>query len=91
MMDKEEYCCVCKPKKKAKKCCVDLVIFIVSILLAFTVGLLIGIIPILGTILLLASPAIIVLAIVFLVWIIIRAIELKCDKKCKEQKEDDCY
>lgn len=88
MMEKEEYCCPGKQKKNNKKCCVDLVIFVLSIFLAFTVGLLIGIIPILGTILLLASPAIIVLAIVFLVWIIIREIELKCDEKCKDDDKD---
>ena len=84
MCDQEEknYCCECKMKDK--KCCIDIIIFIISILLALTIGLIIGSLPIIGIILLIALPALIVLAVILLLLIFIRIIELKCD--CNNKK-----
>ena len=84
--DYNEYpCIICKCKKEKKnRCCIDLIIFVLSILLAFTLGLLIALIPAVAAILLAAIPAIIILAIVLIIGIIVRALERKCNKcnKC---------
>lgn len=68
--------------KKDKKCCIDIIIFILSIILAFTIGLIVG--AALVGIVILSLPAIIVFAVVIAILIIIRAIMLICsnNKKC---------
>ena len=72
----------CKKEKGKKKCCVDLIIFILSIILAFTIGLLVG--AALVGIVLISLPAIIVFAVVIAILITIRAIMLICNgsRKC---------
>lgn len=67
-------------KQRKNKCCVDTIIFILSIALAFTIGLIIGSIPVLGTIIFLAIAALIVLAIILVILIIIRIIQLVCNR-----------
>lgn len=90
MEQKACYECECKYRcrRKARKCCIDTIIFILSTLLALTIGLIIGSIPIIGVILLLALPALIILAILLLLAIILRAIDKRCNK-CKKY-EDKC-
>ena len=79
-----EYECKGKDKNK-KKCCIDVIVFVLSILLALTVGLIIGSIPAVGTILFEAIAALIILAIILLVLTIVRAVELVCDR-CKNNR-----
>lgn len=67
-------------KQRKNKCCVDAIIFILSVLLALTIGLIIGAIPGVGLILLLAIAALIVLAIILVILIIIRIIQLVCNR-----------
>ena len=75
------YYITCKERKN--RCCIDVIIFIVSILLALTVGLIIASIPVIGEILLTAIAALIVLAIILIILIIIRVIQLICNRhKC---------
>ncbi len=79
----EKMYCECKIKtRKQRKCCIDVVIFILSVLFALTLGLIIGSIPAVATVLFAALAALIVLAVVFLIGIIVRIIELVCSKKC---------
>lgn len=74
--------CECKIKqRKNRKCCIDLIIFVLSILLALTLGLIIGSIPAVAVILFAALAALIVLAVVFVIGIIVRIIELNCKNK----------
>lgn len=76
----------CKGKDKGKtKCCIDVIIFVLSILLALTAGLIIGSIPAVGEVLFGAIAALIILAITLLVLIIVRAVELVCDR-CKSNR-----
>ena len=76
----------CKGKdKKQRKCCTDVIIFVLSVLLALTVGLIIGSIPALATILFEAIATLIILGIILIVLIIIRAVELVCDR-CKNNR-----
>ena len=41
-MDQEIDICCCKKNKKSRRCCIDLTIFILSVFLAFVIGVLIG-------------------------------------------------
>ena len=76
----------CKGKeKKQKKCCIDVIIYVLSILFALTLGLIIGSIPAVAPVLFEAIAALIILAIILLVLIIVRAVELVCDK-CKNNR-----
>ena len=72
---------VCFKKDKKRRCCIDLVIFIVSILIAFVVGLLIGnltgFVPFLGTGAITLFTATLVLILLVRIIMIIC-----CDKKC---------
>lgn len=86
-MYEEEKCnnnCYCNGKKERRnRCCIDIIVFILSVLLALTVGLIIGSLPIIGTILLIAIASLIILAIILVILIIIRIIQLKCNRnKC---------
>ncbi|MBR1802536.1 MAG: hypothetical protein IJ777_00960 [Clostridia bacterium] len=84
MYEEENKCIIiCNKDEKQKRknrYCVDVIIFILSILLAFTVGLMIGSLPIISTILFLALAPLIILAIILAILIITRAIERICDK-----------
>lgn len=72
----------CKQRKNG--CCVDAIIFILSIALALTVGLIIGSIPVISIILFLAIAALIVLAVILAILIIIRIIQLVCNRNNKK-------
>lgn len=74
--------------RKERRCCVDVIIFVLSVLLALTIGLIVGAIPAVAAIIAMATPALIVLAIILTLGIILRAVELKCNKNhCKRK---DC-
>lgn len=81
---KNKMYCECKIKqRKQRRCCVDLVIYILSVLLALILGLIIGSIPVVAVILFTALAALIVLAVVFIIGIIVRSIEINCRKNNK--------
>lgn len=65
----------CKPKRR-NRCCVDVVIFTLSILLTFTIGLLVG--SAISATVLGALAAFIILAVILFVLIIVRIIDLIC-------------
>ena len=73
-MFEEDNCC-----KKVKKCCVDIIIFILGLLFAFVIGVIIGaqtaIFEVLGL------GAFVVLAVLLGILIIIRIIMLICCKR----------
>lgn len=75
-MFEDEKCC---PKRK---CCIDVIIFILSILFTLVLGIIIGTVT--GFLGLLGFGAFVTLAIVFLVLLLIRIIMLICckGKKC---------
>lgn len=73
-MFEEDNCC-----KKAKRCCIDIIVFIVGLLFTFVIGVIIGaqtaIFEVLGL------GAFVVLAVLLGVLIIIRIIMLICCKR----------
>ena len=72
---------ICFKKDKKKKCCIDLIIFIISILLAFVAGLLIG--NLTGLVTFLGTGAIALFIATLLIFLIVRVIMLICNKnKC---------
>ena len=72
---------ICFKKDKKRKCCIDLVIFIILILLAFVAGLLVGNLTTLVTFL--GTGAIILFLATLAIMLIIRVIMLLCNnKKC---------
>ena len=75
----QEDCC------KKNKCCVDLIVCIITTLLAFTIGLLIGALT--GILILLNLGAIIAVLAILTILLIIRIINLIC---CKDKKEKEC-
>ena len=75
--------CQCKSKRK-NRCCIDVILYILSILLGLTIGLIIG--AALSSVILGALAAIIILAVIFAILTAIRAIELACNR-CKKE---DC-
>ena len=58
-------------KQRKNRCCVDLIIYILSILIALTLGLIIASIPVIGAILFAAIATLL---------IIIRIIQLVCER-----------
>ena len=75
----QETCC------KRNKCCVDLIICILTSILAFTIGLLIGALT--GILVLLNLGAIIAVIAILIILLIIRILNLICNK---EKKENCC-
>lgn len=73
----EEYKC----EEKKNRCCVDLIIFILSVLFAFVVGMIVG--AFIGIIVLLNLDSFIVVAVILAILILIRTITLIC---CKQKK-----
>lgn len=72
---------ICFKKDKKGKCCIDLVIFIIAILIGFVAGLLIGNLTELVTFL--GTGAIVLFLATLLIFIIVRVIMLICNKnKC---------
>lgn len=72
---------ICCKKSRKIKCCIDLVIYILSILISFVIGLLVGALTeIVGF---LTIGAIIVLLVELILLVIIRIITLLCcQRKC---------
>lgn len=85
MFEERDNCC-----QKYKKCCVDVVIFILSILFAFVIGVIIGAVT--GLFAALGLGAFVTLAVILGVLIIIRIVMLAClgIKKDRKNKYDDC-
>ncbi len=70
-------------KQRKNRCCIDLIVFVISILFALTIGLIIAAIPAVGAVLFTAIAALIILAIILFILIIIRIIALICNRyKC---------
>ena len=61
-------------------CCIDTIIYVLSIIFTFVIGIIIGAFTSLATIL--TIGALIVLAVVLLILIIIRIIAIACKRKC---------
>ena len=85
MFEERDNCC-----PKYKKCCVDVVIFILSILFAFVIGVIIGAVT--GLFAALGLGAFVTLAVILGLLIIIRIVMLAClgIKKDRKNKYDDC-
>ena len=78
-MESQVDICFKREKNKKRRCCIDLVIFVVSILLAFGIGLIIGALTTLVTFL--GIGAIVLFLVTLLILLIIRIIMLICYKK----------
>lgn len=74
--------CFKREKDKKRRCCIDLVIFVVSILLAFGIGLIIGALT--GVVAFLGIGAIVLFLVTLLILLIIRIIMLICCGKKKD-------
>ena len=85
MFEERNNCCL-----KFKKCCVDVVIFILAILFAFVIGVIIGAVT--GLFAALGLGAFVALAVILGVLIIIRIVMLACFgiKKDKRDRDDCC-
>ncbi len=70
---------ICFKKDKKRKCCIDLVIFIISILIAFVVGLIIG--NLTGLVTFLGIGAIVLFLATLLLILIVRIIIMICNKR----------
>lgn len=70
---------ICFKKDKKRKCCIDLVIFIISILLTFGIGLIIG--NLTGLVTFLGIGAIVLFLSTLLLILIIRIIMIICNKR----------
>ena len=68
-----------KREKNKRRCCIDLVIFVISILLAFGIGVIIGALT--GLVTFLGIGAIVLFLVTLLILLIIRIIMLICCKK----------
>jgi len=72
---------ICFKKDKRRKCCIDLVIFIISILVSFVAGLLIG--SLTGFVEFLGTGAIVLFVTTLFLILLIRIIIMLCEnKKC---------
>lgn len=86
MYEEEKYnndCYYDGRKERKNRCCVDVIVFILSVLFALTIGLIIASIPAIGAVLFTAIAALIILAIILAILIITRVIQLICNRhKC---------
>ena len=72
---------VCFKKDKKRRCCIDLVIFIISIIIAFVVGLIIG--NLTGLVTFLGIGAIVLFLATLVLILLVRIImNICCNKKC---------
>lgn len=71
--------CFKREKNKKRRCCIDLVIFVISVLLAFGIGLIIGALTTLVAFL--GIGAIVLFLVTLVILLIIRIIMLICCKK----------
>lgn len=67
-------------KGRNRKCCVDVIIFILSVIFTFLLGVVIGAVT--GLFAALGLGAFIALLVILAILIIIRIIAIKCCKKC---------
>ena len=74
--------CFKREKDKKRRCCIDLVIFVVAILLAFGIGLVIGALT--GLVAFLGTGAIVLFLVTLFILVIIRIIMLICCGKKKD-------
>ena len=83
-MDMEPKCYYEEPKccHKNKKCCVDLILTILLVAFAFTIGLIIGAVA--GVLVLLGLAAVIAIAVILGLLIVLRIVALVCAKKEKK-------
>ncbi len=83
-MDMEPNCYYEEPKccNKNRKCCVDLILTILLVAFAFTLGLIIGAIA--GILVLLGLSAFIAIAVILGLLIVLRIVALVCAKKDKK-------
>ena len=83
-MDMEPNCYYEEPKcyNKNRKCCVDLILTILLVAFAFTLGLIIGAFA--GILVLLGLSAFIAIAVILGLLIVLRIITLVCTKKEKK-------
>lgn len=83
-MDMEPNCYYEEPKccNKNRKCCVDLILTILLVAFAFTLGLIIGAIA--GVLVLLGLGAVIAIAVILGLLIVLRIVALVCAKKDKK-------
>lgn len=77
MPEKDNNC-----SKAKKRCCIDIIIFVLSILIAFTVGVIIGAVT--GLFALIGLGAIIVLIVILVILLVIRILTLVC---CRQKCE----
>lgn len=66
--------------KNKSRCCIDTIIYVLSVIFTFVIGVIVGTFTTLGTILTLGS--LIVLAVILFILIIIRIIAIICKRKC---------
>ena len=78
-MDPQVSVCCTNKNHNRRRCCIDIIVFIISILLTFTIGLLIGAVT--GLYETLGLGAVIVLITLLVLAMIIRIIMLICCKK----------
>ncbi len=83
-MDMEPKCYYEEPKCycKSKRCCVDLILTILLVAFAFTLGLIIGAVA--GVLVLLGLGAVIAVAVILGLLIVLRIVSLICNKKTKK-------
>jgi len=68
--------CFKRERERNRRCCIDLVIFVISILLAFGIGLIVGALT--GVVSFLGIGAIVLFLVTLLILLIIRIIMLIC-------------
>ncbi len=70
----------CNRNKKNKRCCLDIIIFVLAILTVFVIGIVIGAFT--GLVDTIGTGAIISILVTFAVLFILRIVDLICFKKC---------
>ena len=70
----------CNKKNKKRRCCLDIIIFVLAILTAFVIGIIIGAFT--GLVDTIGVGAIVSILVTFAVLFILRIVDLICFKKC---------
>ena len=84
MFEERNNCCI-----KFKRCCVDLILFILSILFAFIIGIILGATT--GIFTSLGVGAFVATSVILGILILIRTIMLVCFGVKKDKRENDDY
>ena len=71
----------CNKKDKKRKCCLDIVLFILAILTTFVIGIIVGVYT--SLVETIGIGAIASILVTFAVLFILRIVDLVCFKKCK--------